>query len=202
MEVIQNLQNNGKVHYGFMEKVKITGSCRIYMECVDPEAGNATFILEDGESVTIEEDLQIYEESIMNEVGLQHSFFMVMNPPTITHQEKKAGVRNGKPYFYEPDELKAARQLLEAHLGQHVPCEPFQGALRLTTKWCFPASGKHKNGEYRITKPDTDNLQKLLKDCMTKVRFWEDDAQVASEIAEKFWADVPGIYISIEVLNA
>lgn len=201
MEVVQILQNNGKVHYGFMERIKITGPCRISMECAALEAGDATLILSNGESVTIEEDLQAYKEFFMNEIGLQHSFFMAMNPPTITHQEKKAGVRKGKPYFYEPAELKAARQLLEAHLGQHVPCEPFQGALRLTTKWCFPVSGKHKNGEYRITKPDTDNLQKLLKDCMTKVGFWEDDAQVASEIAEKFWADVPGIYISIEVLH-
>ena len=29
-----------------------------------------------------------------------------------------------------------------------------------------------------VTKPDTDNLQKLLKDCMTKCGFWKDDAQV------------------------
>ena len=33
------------------------------------------------------------------------------------------------------------------------------------------------DGEYRTTKPDTDNLQKLLKDCMTATGFWTDDAQ-------------------------
>ena len=55
-------------------------------------------------------------------------------------------------------------------------------------------------GEYRITKPDTDNLNKLLKDCMTEVCFWKDDSLVASEIIEKFWADKPGIYIKIEEL--
>lgn len=64
----------------------------------------------------------------------------------------------------------------------------------------FPA-GRHQQGEYRITKPDTDNLQKLLKDCMTSVGFWKDDALVASEIAEKFWADPPGIYIRIKELT-
>ena len=56
------------------------------------------------------------------------------------------------------------------------------------------------DGEYKITKPDTDNLQKLLKDCMTAVRFWSDDAQVASEVVEKFWADIPGIYIRVTEL--
>ncbi|WP_432651737.1 RusA family crossover junction endodeoxyribonuclease, partial [Huintestinicola sp.] len=30
--------------------------------------------------------------------------------------------------------------------------------------------------------------------------FWKDDALVASEIIEKFWADIPGIWICIEEL--
>lgn len=70
----------------------------------------------------------------------------------------------------------------------------------MVTKWCFSVTGKHKDGEYRITKPDTDNLQKLLKDVMTDLGYWTDDALVASEIIEKFWAEVPGIYIKIEEL--
>ena len=126
-------------------------------------------------------------------------FFMAMDPPTVTHQEKQTGVRNGKPYFYEPAELKAARQKLMAHLGKHKPAEPYTAGLRLVVKWCFPR-GRHRDGEYRTTRPDTDNLQKLLKDCMTAAGFWKDDALVASEIVEKFWADPPGIYIHIEAL--
>lgn len=127
-------------------------------------------------------------------------FFMAMEPPTKTYQEKQVHVVNGKPHFYEPQELKAVRQKLTAHLGQHVPQEPYYCGVRLITKWCFPR-GQHKDGSYRTTKPDTDNLQKLLKDCMTQCGYWEDDAQVASEIVEKFWAEVPGIYIRIEELT-
>ena len=127
-------------------------------------------------------------------------FFMAMIPPTITHQEKKVHLVNGRPRFYEPDELKAARQKLTAYLGQNVPEEPYQGGIQLIVKWCFQTKGRHKDGEYRITKPDTDNLQKLLKDCMTSVGFWSDDAQVASEIVEKFWAEIPGIYIRVTEL--
>jgi Holliday junction resolvase RusA-like endonuclease len=127
-------------------------------------------------------------------------FFLPMKKvPTVTHQEKQVHVVNGKPVFYEPAELKAARQKLEAYLGQHVPEQPFSGGIRLVVKWCFPR-GRHKNGSYKTTKPDTDNLQKLLKDVMTGLRFWKNDAQVASEIVEKFWADLPGIYIRIEEL--
>ena len=101
-------------------------------------------------------------------------FFMAMEPPTITHQEHKVTIVN---------RIMA----------------PYRTGVRLITKWCFPKNG-HKDGEYRITKPDTDNLQKMLKDCMTLVGFWKDDALVASEITEKFWAEKPGIYIRIEEL--
>lgn len=127
-------------------------------------------------------------------------FFMAMsNPPTVTHQEKKVHVIKGKPVFYEPPELVAARQKITSHLVKFKPEIKYSCGVRLITKWCFP-SGRHKGGTYRITKPDTDNLQKLLKDCMTHVGFWKDDALVASEIVEKFWSEVPGIYVRIEEL--
>lgn len=127
-------------------------------------------------------------------------FFMVMDPPTMTHQEHKVSVVNGRPVFYDPPELKAAKEKLIGNLYKHRIMYPYRSGLRLIVKWCFPR-GQHKDGEYRITKPDTDNLQKLLKDCMTLVGFWKDDALVASEICEKFWAETPGIYIRIEELE-
>ena len=101
---------------------------------------------------------------------------------------------NGKPVPYEPDEVKLARAKLRAHLGRFRPADPTRGGVALVVKWCFPR-GEHADGEYRITKPDVDNLQKLLMDCMTAEGFWGDDAQVASLVVEKFWAQVPGIYI-------
>ena len=128
-------------------------------------------------------------------------FFMPMaKVPTTTHQQKAVTVVNGKPVFYEPAELKAARAKLMAHLGKHVPDAKYTGAVRLVTTWCFP-KGKQPDGAYKITKPDTDNLQKLLKDVMTDLGYWKDDALVASEITEKFWAEIPGIYIRIEELE-
>lgn len=127
-------------------------------------------------------------------------FFMSMQPPTVTHQEKRVMIRDGKPVFYEPAELKAARQKLRAYLLHSRPEKPADVPVELVVKWCFPVSGKHHNGEYRSTKPDTDNLQKLLKDCMTDVGYWKDDALVCRELVEKFWSDIPGIYIRITEL--
>lgn len=126
---------------------------------------------------------------------------MPMIPPTVTHQEKNVTVRNGRPVFYEPPKLREARAKLTAYLMKHIPEQPYTEGVRLCVKWLFPKGSSHADGEYRITKPDTDNLQKLLKDVMTKLGYWKDDALVASEICEKFWAANPGIYIRIEALN-
>lgn len=126
-------------------------------------------------------------------------FFMAMIPPTVTAQEHKVTVRNGKPIFYDPPEVKAAKEKFIANLYKHCPQFPYRGGVRLVVKWIFP-KGKHHNGEYRTEKPDTDNLQKMLKDCMTLCGFWQDDSLVASEICEKFWGEPSGIYIRIEEL--
>lgn len=125
-------------------------------------------------------------------------FFMAMIPPTVTAQEKKITVRNGKPIIYKSAEIKSAEQKLIAHLKKHIPEQPYNNGVRLIVKWLFPRKGKHKDGEYKITRPDTDNLQKMLKDCMTYCGFWIDDALVCCELCEKFWAELPGIFISIE----
>jgi len=128
-------------------------------------------------------------------------FFMAMIPPTVTAQEHKVTIKNGKPVFYDTPEIKDARSKLISYLSQHKPETPYSVGVRLIVKWLFPSKGKHKNGEYRITKPDTDNLQKLIKDCMTKCGYWTDDSLAASEIVEKFWADMPGIFIIIQELE-
>lgn len=126
-------------------------------------------------------------------------FFLPMEKiPTITHQQKKVNVRNGKPIFYEPEELKNARAKFESLLARHVPPDKLKGPVRLTVKWCFPMIKGARSGQYKTTAPDTDNLQKLFKDCMSEVGFWKNDAQVASEIAEKFWSEVVGIYVRVE----
>ena len=96
--------------------------------------------------------------------------------------------------------MKAVRVKLQGHLGKHVPKQKYTGAVRLITKWLFPITGKHQNGEYKTTKPDLDNLMKLFLDCCTTVGFWSDDNLVASLVVEKFYSDIPGIYVKIESL--
>lgn len=128
-------------------------------------------------------------------------FFIPMKKiPTVTHQQKKVRVIRGKPQFYEPDELKEARELFMELLAPYAPKEPMDGPLRLTTKWLFPKVKGTTNGQYKHTEPDTENLLKLPKDCMQELGFFVNDSRVASEITEKFWADTVGIYVRLENL--
>lgn len=127
-------------------------------------------------------------------------FFLPMKPPTVTQQEHQVTVKSGKPVFYDTQEIKNAKVKLRDNLAAYIPDTPYETGIRLMVKWLFPITGKHTNGEYKITKPDTDNLQKMLKDIMTDIKFWKDDALVASEIIEKFYADTPGLYIVIQEL--
>ena len=129
-------------------------------------------------------------------------FFIPMKLPSATHQMKKWGVWNGKPYSYEPQSVKDARQKFIAHLAKHVPDAPMQGPLSLTTQWIYPADSKHPDKTWKTTKPDTDNLVKLLKDVMTTLHFWKDDAQVASEVIQKFYSSGPtGLFVLIEPME-
>ena len=126
-------------------------------------------------------------------------FFLNMDPPTVTQQEHRVGVsKNGKPYVYEDARLADAREKLTAYLSQHRPDTPMDGPVALSCVWFFH-SDTHHDGEWKTSKPDTDNLQKMLKDCMTSLGFWNDDAQVCCEIVTKQWVrrEPPGILITL-----
>ena len=128
-------------------------------------------------------------------------FFMPMIPPTTTFQDKELAVRHGKPVIFDSAELIAVKAKLQGHLSKYIPAEPVTGPIRILVKWCYPATDAHPAGTWKITKPDSDNLQKALLDCMTRLKFWKDDAQVCSQIAEKFWSDVPGVFVYITQLE-
>ena len=127
--------------------------------------------------------------------------FLEMDPPTVPAQMHKVTVRHGKPAFYDTVQLKQARAQFLAALKPEAPAEPLEGPVSLMVVWHFRTKS-HKEGELRVTRPDTDNLQKLLKDCMTAAGFWKDDAQVCVETAVKVWTRTkPGIFIQVQEIR-
>lgn len=129
---------------------------------------------------------------------MEIQFFIPLEKiPTATAQEKRIAVKNGKPVVYMDNRLKAVKQLYLAQLMGMQPPQPLAGPIRLHIRWCFATNKPSLYGAPKVTKPDTDNMIKLFKDCMTEVGFWKDDAQVFREINEKMWGPICGIWVNV-----
>lgn len=130
------------------------------------------------------------------------SFFLPMKRiPSATQQTHKVSTRSGKPQFYEPQELKTARLLFRDLLARRKPEAPLEGPVYLRVVFYYPATKQHPSGAWKTTRPDTDNLIKMLKDEMTRLGFWKDDAQICSEWISKVYYEHPGIEIHTWVLE-
>ncbi len=79
------------------------------------------------------------------------------------------------------------------------------GPLRMTVHatYVIPASwpAKKRDVFWKTTKPDADNLAKLVKDACNRVAY-RDDAQVAELIARKSYGQEASLSIQIEPLVA
>lgn len=128
-------------------------------------------------------------------------FFLPMNPPTATAQETQSTLRGGKHVYYKNARLLAAEDQLTYSLKPYAPPAPMTGPVSLSVIWLYPAGRNRAHGHWKDTRPDTDNLDKMLKDVMTRLRFWQDDAQVCDERIRKLWSHQPGLFIQIEALQ-
>lgn len=121
--------------------------------------------------------------------------FIPGQPPTATAQQKGQNRKTGA--YYKTPELRNAESKYMAWLAKSKPEKPLDGAVVLTVQFGFQPSNLHPHGTPKTTKPDTDNMVKLLKDCMTKCGYWHDDAQVAMETVVKIYHEAPGILVEV-----
>ena len=134
-------------------------------------------------------------------------FKLKMIPPTATAQQKGERVVGGYIHHYKKKNVAQAEAILRDALLPHVPEEPITDQpIILDVMWEFPypkSAKKHIHGvkRWKITRPDTDNLNKLLKDVMTDMGFWKDDALISLEQIWKVYSDDPGIEIYVETME-
>jgi Holliday junction resolvase len=122
-----------------------------------------------------------------------HFFIPLKKIPTVTAQQQKLAIWGGKPHTFKDAELAAVEDLFMSHLAKQAPEKPYRGPIQLTTSWLFGYKDAipgifvevveidDPEHVFKTTRPDTDNLLKMFKDCMTKTGFWKDDAQVCDE---------------------
>lgn len=122
-----------------------------------------------------------------------------IDPPTITAQQKGVRVVHGRPFFYEKHEVTQARRTIEWAMKKYVPDEPIETPVRLTVKLGIPTNDKRKIRKgWKDTRPDLDNMLKLMLDCLTEMSFLKDDALIVQLVAEKKWTENGYIFIVIE----
>lgn len=99
-------------------------------------------------------------------------------------------------------------EALMTYLLQHQPSEPIKGAVLFGCKAFFPIpASKPKKWKTDAliglvrheSRPDLDNLLKNIKDCLTTMRFWEDDRKVVEYLpgTGKYYSDNPRWEIEI-----
>lgn len=96
--------------------------------------------------------------------------------PNSTPQQRKLGGKATHP----TQGLKYARAAWRALVERYAPVKPIAKGtpVRLCVQLFYYRKG---NPAFKTTKPDGDNLLKIIKDAMTSAGFWEDDALVADE---------------------
>lgn len=126
--------------------------------------------------------------------------------PTTTHQHQAIRIATNSagrryPQIYDTAAIKNERARLFFYLMRERTRRPLLGPVRLYVMYRFKRPKSRKDGEWKDTRPDTDNLIKLLKDCMTEAGCWRDDAQVVWEECCKMYSETKlGIYIYAEEL--
>lgn len=83
--------------------------------------------------------------------------------------------------------------------------EPLEGPLRVTIRATFlvPQSWsqkKKREAVWKVSKPDADNIAKIVKDAMNAI-VYRDDSQISELIAQKRYGPISGLTVSIEQLQ-
>ena len=123
-------------------------------------------------------------------------FYVKMDEvPKTTAQQKKFSTKTKT--FYKTSKIKQSEYLLVRALSGKQPRKTYETPIELSVTWLFPHTKKSKDGERKGTRPDLDNLQKLLQDIMCKLGYYKDDSLITDLKVKKRWHRHSGLIIEI-----
>lgn len=131
-------------------------------------------------------------------------FHLPIVPPRTTSQTKRLVIMGGKPRFFPKKEHLAAENDLLTLCSPYAPGTPLSGPISLRVEFVFPwrtneTIRRRQMGRIPCnTRPDCDNLVKLVSDVLGKLRFYGDDGQIADLRVTKSWGDRVGITVAID----
>lgn len=126
-------------------------------------------------------------------------------------------VAKGRPRFatrgksviaYTPKSTKTAETSVTEYAKYHMGlAKPLSGPVAVDITFYMPipqskskAARERLNGSWHISKPDKDNLEKLLLDALNGI-VWVDDSQVCQSASRKIYSLEPRTEITITILE-
>lgn len=129
--------------------------------------------------------------------------------PIIPKGQKRA--RSGKGFMYKDREQANYEASMRVIMSRHAPDTPHDGAVKVTFTAVLPIPRSRPTWfivaalEGRIAptvKPDIDNIEKNLLECMTMFGYVNDDKQVVSVDKNKIYGEKGQWLIEIEMYPA
>lgn len=124
----------------------------------------------------------------MKEGKMLKVFISCEKLPKATAQQKGVSIaKNGKPHFYEKKKVTSARKFYADAIREEMKragWETCEGPVFVSMGFLFTQKTKPKT-EFKTTRPDLDNLMKLVLDAATDAGAWRDDALIVDISASK-----------------
>lgn len=113
---------------------------------------------------------------------------------------------NGKRRF-TPEKQRNFMAVLKDEAARRMGSdEPFTGPVRMNIRACYLVPGswskkKKASAFWKSSKPDADNLSKIVKDALNTIVYC-DDAQVACLTVQKVYGPQAGLTITVSQIEA
>lgn len=132
----------------------------------------------------------------------EYYFWIIGDPPRATAQQKGERVVNGTIQHYDKSHIKRAKDFYMWNIKPFAPTIPWNCPIEVEVIFYFEKKDI-KRDERKLTRPDLDNSEKILFDCMTKVGFWRDDSLICRKITEKWYTKegLGRVYIRIKEIG-
>ena len=138
------------------------------------------------------------------------SLLVKLAPTKSTHQSALRVMRRRDGGFfvgkYDRSEVKQWSALFSMSIRKHAPETPWdcptEAEIYLFFPWPKSISKKQKEKHsWKTTKPDLDNSEKAILDCLTEEGFIKDDSIICSKKSQKFFSDEPKVLIVLRKIT-
>lgn len=122
----------------------------------------------------------------------------------------RATMRGRHAGVYDPGTADAWKAIVASQARRHRPATPLEGPLSVSIEFYFErpkrlCSVRHPDGRVpHVARPDRDNCEKAVLDCLKQDGWFRDDSQVCAGEVRKWYHEKggrPGAVIVVEEIT-